>query len=717
MNISSKPISKYILKDPKIIIKSVLLILVLALSVIFIYQIDQYLSKIKEIEDNAKEKIVKAKTLDAISQLDNEFSQLKDIAEDLAKKLSDKLNDSSITNQNEIDYLLKESIKEKLGSKSKFANAVGIAYKEGYGNLFSRILRRRKGDIITMRKGYEERPFFFEPIKERKGVWIEPHVGVESEDLIIAYSTPFYKKTSKGLQAEPIGVVFVNYSWNDIKEIMQEISLGNTGYGFILSQKEKAFIAHPLDEYIRNHIKVDNMKNDGSLKKAIKKSLNNNEKDKTEIIDFDNNGNEAWLLCDKIPSTQWTFGAVFIKNEIIDVKIVRRLLINIIICLIIFLTILNFLIFKIYIFNIKYIWRIAIITGVILAAGIGAIWFLSYTKQDNEISVAPMNNEKLGEILNDNKVTKIPVGLDIQSIEFSNANNVEIKGLIWEKINDESQTVKFITNDDKKIEECKIEFLDAVSEPFEFILRKNKYIYWSFKCKLSQNYNYKKYPLDSKMIRLRMIFKQNIEQNKVMLTPDMSSYMYTNSLSLPGINPHIVLAGMTPTRSYFEYNFDSSYFKTNDQIHDQTDDFPELDFTFFVQRSFLNPFISNLLPLLIIAGIIFTTLLMLTRKRVSRDLHGQLSTQLMASCGTMAFSVIMAHSQLRGSLIIKDIMYLDWFYFVIYIIILFTVIDAYLFWTRPESSWIVYENNIVAKLIFWPFLLASFFIVTLCVLY
>ncbi|MDM8560379.1 hypothetical protein [Candidatus Parabeggiatoa sp. HSG14] len=69
--------------------------------------------------------------------------------------------------------------------------------------------------------------------------------------------------------------------------------------------------------------------------------------------------------------------------------------------------------------------------------------------------------------------------------------------------------------------------------------------------------------------------------------------------------------------------------------------------------------------------------------------------------------VILAHIGLRKSLLASGVTYIEYYYFVIYIITMVVIASYFLFHNKKNLSLIQYRNGLVMKLLFWPFILTS----------
>jgi hypothetical protein len=86
---------------------------------------------------------------------------------------------------------------------------------------------------------------------------------------------------------------------------------------------------------------------------------------------------------------------------------------------------------------------------------------------------------------------------------------------------------------------------------------------------------------------------------------------------------------------------------------------------------------------------------------------------ILASCAALIFVIILAHIDLRGTLVADTILYLEYFYFVMYLAILVVSLNSILFSWGFQLRLIQYKDNLIPKLIFWPFILGTLLIITL----
>jgi hypothetical protein len=122
-------------------------------------------------------------------------------------------------------------------------------------------------------------------------------------------------------------------------------------------------------------------------------------------------------------------------------------------------------------------------------------------------------------------------------------------------------------------------------------------------------------------------------------------------------------------------------------------------------------------PLVVIAMILFATLMTVTRHAEKAELFGFNTSGVLAACAGLFFAVLLAHIQLRDTFAVPDILYLEYFDFVMYFMILLVALDAFLFTDGPRLRLLAYENNFLPKVLYWPVLLGAMYAITLVVFF
>ena len=211
----------------------------------------------------------------------------------------------------------------------------------------------------------------------------------------------------------------------------------------------------------------------------------------------------------------------------------------------------------------------------------------------------------------------IPTGVFIQSLHFITASDVNIKGYIWQKYSDD--VPKDITLGFTLPEQV-LSSDTVITEAYRRSEGEGVVVGWYFDATLRQPFDYSRYPLDRHEVWLRM-WHRDFDRN-IVLTPDLGAYDSTREGDTFGVDFEIVPGGWHIEETLFEYkdgNYDTDFGISN---YVGQNDFPELYFTVIVSRGFVDAFVINLVPLLIVAGLLFAVLMISTsdpeRAAVSR---------------------------------------------------------------------------------------------------
>ena len=227
---------------------------------------------------------------------------------------------------------------------------------------------------------------------------------------------------------------------------------------------------------------------------------------------------------------------------------------------------------------------------------------------------------------------------------------------------------------------------------------------------MRENFNFDRYPFDMKDVWLRML-PENFDGDAV-LVPDLQAYPVINPKSLPGVERDIVLAGWEPIQSYFRFRENS--YSTNFGVRDYIGraGFPELYFTVDLRRDFVNAFVSDIIPLLVVACLLYGVLLTGTSDAERMGVLGFSFTNALAACSGLVFVVLLAHIQLRSTLPGQHYTYLEWYYFAMYVAIIGVALNAWMVVHPRPPRLIAHRDNELAKLLFWPVLTGFLFLTT-----
>lgn len=317
-------------------------------------------------------------------------------------------------------------------------------------------------------------------------------------------------------------------------------------------------------------------------------------------------------------------------------------------------------------------------------------------------------------------LTKIPTGIFIQSLKFLNSTETNLTGYIWQRY------TKGVHNDFKP-DEGEIGFIlpeqvqtGSDIEPREVYRRRQgdkEVIGWYFEATLRQPFDYFYYPFDHKTVWVRL-WPKDFAGN-VVLVPDFDAYKATGPKDVFGIENNIVLGTWVRNNTFFDFHH--TCYDTNFGIDGYVgqEGFPELYYNVKIERKSSNAFIVYLLPLFLVATLLFSAMLTVTAKPDLSSIHGFNTTGVLGSCSVLFFVVLLAHIQLREQFAGSSIVYMEYFYFLMYVVLVAAAANTYLFSMRavPSLKIIHYKDNLIPKLLYWPILLLCMIIITAYVIW
>ncbi|GDX81359.1 hypothetical protein LBMAG42_31700 [Deltaproteobacteria bacterium] len=231
---------------------------------------------------------------------------------------------------------------------------------------------------------------------------------------------------------------------------------------------------------------------------------------------------------------------------------------------------------------------------------------------------------------------------------------------------------------------------------------------YSFKLTVREQFDFHRYPFDTKDVWLRM-WPKDFDSN-VVLVPDLDAYPEIDPALRPGLDVGLVLAGWEPLRTYFQYREGNYSMDFGNRDYVGTEGFPELNFTVDVQRNFINTLVSDLIPLAVVTFLLYGVLRTLGTNHARIALTGFSFTSVLGACSGLVFVILLGHIQLRNALAGQEITYLEWYYFIIYIALVLTTVNAWMLIAEDPPPWIVWGDNLLARMAFWPLITTAIFL-------
>jgi len=318
----------------------------------------------------------------------------------------------------------------------------------------------------------------------------------------------------------------------------------------------------------------------------------------------------------------------------------------------------------------------------------------------------------------------IKTGIFVQSLQFSSASDVNISGYIWQKYDCDEQFQSAKTKDIKTVADCSKqttpipkqgevgfilpEQLDtagnittqevyrALSETEEWIV-----VSWYFESTLRQAFKYRPYPFDHRIVRIRLWPKAF--QSDITLIPDLDTYESASLVDSFGLEESIVLNSWAIENTYFD--FATTRYDTNfgiDRAHQPHH--PDLRYNIVLKRKFGQALITYLVPLFLIAALLFTAILIITDNKQLAHKIGLKTSVFMTLSAILFLTVMLLHIQIRDELLGANISYIEYICILMYAFLAMASANVYLFSVRSTvfKGILLKHNNLYPKLWYWP---------------
>lgn len=580
-----------------------------------------------------------------------------------------------------------------------------------------------------------------------QGSWTKPYFGPANRNFVLSYRAPLHANLKKESNQ---GIICVDYSLNSIGKTVGELNLLKSGYGIVINQ-DSVIISHPVEEVLGKRISnsgLDSLSIFKLLDTIQEKQFLDLSQDKSMML----NGKLVYKrTIDVAPPNykkddhafQYQVLIILNKREALTAfgqggqqsfysseNSLRILLIVIgVICLLALIHLVYQLLKK------KNIWMLVAMYAIVCASGICFIWFCHLefsikssfreeTVANNETDLAAIvnyfNNEQKKELDSLYRPPiKVKTGFFIQSVKFSSATDILMTGYVWLKKSGLNKEVRAGLKD--------LDFIFPEAQDFnaELVFSNEEFSRWYFTATLRQSFDYSQYPFDDEEIWLR-IQPSNFDQNKVLLVPDFESYpsfIHESSRKVVkegniteqgiyGLENDIFIEGWDIRGTYFSFrkNAYSSNFGTQKIV--QLPVQPELYFNISIRRNFTGVFVAYMIPILVTAFLLFTVVMINTKDRDKNELLGFNSATVLSFCASLFFVLTVSHMSLRETLATKGVIYLEYFFFCLYIALAIISVYSIIFAQSNSSSRAHSNDGRLIKLCFWPVLLICLLLVT-----
>lgn len=554
----------------------------------------------------------------------------------------------------------------------------------------------------------QENVWFNDVLKKQKPQWSRSYYDNSLREFIFSYSAPVYDLAHKNI----IAVLVVDFDSQFIDSIVSQ-NIGQK-YTSIISRDDGAYIYTDDTDKVLNQISLSKMTNKNSIEAQTYQYINKAPCDKVCSLALSDNSEKHLILYQSLKKMPWTIFADYTTRQLGSLN---RESDNSLTMLNIGFWVISLLLLVILVNlyrmrkkrTFKTLWQLSALVSLILVCGIVYVWKISNHLYYRDTSKAIINQTILdsyiqqydaaSQLKRTESIVKIPTAIIIDSAEFLNSYNIQLSGHIMQrypKNNEDAWGVKFNDGFDAKITQTGVQ-------------KTNRYdhVTWSFQVKIRENFDYSHYPFNHGSIWLAV---SPVNQHKNLLfTPDFSYYNgLTDINAANGVARNLIIPGWYIRGSYFNYQDDSSRMVNNVNSYSAID-LPALTFNILIGATFGDAVITTVIPPMVIIMILFVTMLTISKKG-NKSIEFKVNSILSASSG-MLFTIVFTHVSLRNK-ITSAIMYIEYFYLMMYIVVPLIPINAFLFATK-KFPWVNFASNLYAKLLFFPVISFLLFIISL----
>lgn len=622
-----------------------------------------------------------------------------------------------------------------------------------------------------LRKGqkYIELPYDYRDKGSNKGRWfqrfiemdslggiLDPYFGEAAQQVLLEYGKPIYGKAG-----EKIGVLYVDYSFDEIKNILISTSTtGNTGFSYLTKNDSLSRVLYIPDseffERVRKNYINDpearathfprlydyaKMQDDNNSLTRFAQRISSGQLKSDGISIYTDNslGAEFYRSHVKLDylnshALNWILVTIYpIHEEPIDYNRLKYAIIRVIIYVALILVLIPLTIkrsppldrilsdisnecfsegnkensiistrsLKTYSWYISVVYLIGIVCVCVTTYKLNVPDFFLSTDESkifDRTGVEVNIDKHFGQ--DHNNAIQVPLGLQLESLEIIGIHKVGVGGHLWTKskvASDSSFLIMNATSYKTKLIKKQINLDGTITRV------------WNFSAILHQHFDYALYPFDNKLVTIK--FKSKIGED-VLLIPDFQAFK-KDKLSPPITDPDTKIC-ISPNVDVPKWVINRSFFSIQPFPHSQESIFghPEkgslmLNFNIVLNRNILGALIGEILPFLVIS--IFLYSLIMIMKPTAQEKISYIDT-----AAALFFSLLFSHYKLRDFLQFKNVVFIEALYFVLYLAIIVYIAIRYHYHEGTKNrKMLEYRNNLLSKISFWPLINLCAFLVSI----
>ena len=549
-------------------------------------------------------------------------------------------------------------------------------------------------------------------VESRQPRWSAPYYAEAAETMVVDYGVPVADE-----QGRVTGMVDYTISLSDFTRIVDSLSVGEAGYGFTYDPNG-TILSHPNPIYLLENVFRLTDGKDEAILRAMRE-------DAEGVVAYNSTYTYkySWFFFRALESTGWKSVLVFAEDDLLGASDAgRRKIIHIGMGIGILLLALLAFVQGIDGFSRVELWLMVVLTSLVICGNIVLIWYLNVTTDfsrfDGDVErivnetilnkYVDQYDDELHKLVNA-RYHKVPTGVFIESYELSSFE-ASLIGKLWMKYPKdlyESAPPAFYFPDVSARETRGLTSEKLSEDEHEdYVL-----VTWRFRVTVEQDFSYRQFPFEQNDIRLAVLYP-DFGKN-ILLVPDLDSYAILNPSVKPGMNPNITVPSSETIASFFALR--TMEFKSTFGGDRLVKTHPMLSFNMVAKRIYLNPFIANMIPILIVALIMFVMLYVSSNQEDSRS--GLTTMNVIQSSAGFLFILLLAHVNERNRIETPEIAYIELFYFSMYLYITLQTLALATMFRGVDWKLFRYEDNLILKLLFWPTLLTIWYAFTLARFY
>jgi len=542
--------------------------------------------------------------------------------------------------------------------------------------------------------------------------WTEPHRSTDGRAFLVDYLEPFRLPGA----AAPSGLVRLEVSLAHLQKRLQDLGMGHEGYAFLLSART-AFIAFPLPELVREGRTLAALAKEGGdpARAYLAECALKGRAGHAETVALAA-GQDGITFLEPVPSAGWSACVLLFKDDLkLAPSDLNRQVLRIVTLAVALAWVLLFLAFRGPWLAPWSLWWTVALGSLAVAAGIGVLFRFAYVTPpappDNEIQMMDSlslerfkaSHGSLMSGLDAVKAEFVPTGVLLQTLKIPGPSQVKLTGMVWQRLpKGTPREQRGVTLPEALAGEIS---LGAEKEEKDWVVQ-----FYPFRVTVEPDLDSTRiYPFDRIRARLR-IWPKAIHGNQI-LVPDLASYPVLAFGNGPGMDPELSLPGWDVEGNEFVYLLENYNTRLGAEGFLRERQSPELVMSVRMRRQWLGPCIMVFLPLLAVAGLLFTMTLTVGRDGPWTKATGYSFLNFLRTTIALFFSLVVSQFNIRNRIVASGVLNLEWYYFILYAFILLVSVDA-LAYARGSGHGLRAGDNAWVKRAFWPALMTSYFAVT-----